>query len=258
MEAASVAIVLLLSVPSSGSSYIYTSVRDNFSALDRGVQSPTTYLSDVPGYSEAMELASLLSASELNLRVLTVHYEYLSYYFRLEHIVNVGDFFGPGRYSDLVFAVESDELKAYLRRIKIGAVMIAKDSPVISQSDLSSLLTELKKAGYKDITAPGNDIDEFVAGDVLASAQRRGTSPETRPYSIASHGVVIDTASARVSPAPMVGAVAAMGCSSVRSSVPITSPSSPNHKLYRLRSTGNCRQSRSDGPFHARQKSKST
>jgi hypothetical protein len=77
------------------------------------------------GYvSTQATIDSLYAKGGQHQRVLAIGGENLSFFFRERNIVNVGDWFGPGRYSDVMTAVDNSTLAEYLSRFNIGAVMV--------------------------------------------------------------------------------------------------------------------------------------
>lgn len=82
-------------------------------------------------------------------RVLAVGCENLSFYFRERNIVNVGDWFGPGRYSDLMNAVDSSTLADYLSRFNIGAVMVNVARSPIRSGQLENFTKQLEASHFK-------------------------------------------------------------------------------------------------------------
>jgi hypothetical protein len=83
-------------------------------------------------------------------RVLLVRAE-VEYYFRTEGIDTIGDWFGPGRYTDLIAAMENDRLGDYVRHWNIDAVIVQNNAGALSAEQTASLRTGLERLGFRPV-----------------------------------------------------------------------------------------------------------
>ena len=56
----------------------------------------------------------------------------------------MGDSFGPGRYSDLLSAIDNSEVAAYLSRFNIGAVLINMSFDQMRHKQYKSFIKQLE------------------------------------------------------------------------------------------------------------------
>jgi len=77
------------------------------------------------GYPSTQYIIAGFQSNDLqDKKVLVVGFENLAYYFRKNHIVSFGDWFGTGRHADLVNSINSGDLASYLTRFNVGAVLL--------------------------------------------------------------------------------------------------------------------------------------
>jgi hypothetical protein len=169
-----VGLVFLMALPPLVPIIEYYNVRTEFNLLDLAVHDPEAELSRTPGYTEATDLATALADSKSGKPALTVNFEFLSYFFRLHHTQNVGDWIGPARFSELQTAIQTNQVGAYLDRFQIGAALVAAKNPSLGVVDENRLIIALKQAGFVNITQPESDILEFIRADILAAARKNG------------------------------------------------------------------------------------
>ncbi len=119
-------LIVMLAYPSPTSEYFKNNLRSNYLDLPKRLTSKEAFLAArLPGYVSTQSIINALDANGMKRkRVLVLHFENLSYYFRERNIESIGDWFGPGRFADLVTAADSSDLGAYLDRFNIGAVLI--------------------------------------------------------------------------------------------------------------------------------------
>lgn len=80
---------------------------------------------NLTGYASTQYIVnSLQSNGNQDEKVLLVGFENLNYYFRRNHIVSFGDWFGPGRHRELLWSVDFNELTSYLARFDVRAVLV--------------------------------------------------------------------------------------------------------------------------------------
>ena len=92
-------------------------------------------------------------------RVLLLRAE-VEYYFRTEGIETIGDWFGPGRYTDLAAALENDRLSDYVRHWKIDAVIMLNHAGALDADQAAALRTGLARLGFHPVE---NNADWYVA-----------------------------------------------------------------------------------------------
>ena len=92
-------------------------------------------------------------------RVLLVRVE-VEYYFRTAGIDTIGDWFGPGRYDDLVAALENDRLADYVRHWNIDAIVMQNGAGALTAEQAAALRTALGRLGFHAVE---NDASWYVA-----------------------------------------------------------------------------------------------
>lgn len=145
-------LLLTLPVPSPTSKRFYgANLLRNYLQLPERLKNKEDFLrSYLPGYVSAQtSIDSLNATGNQDRRVLAVGFENLSFYFRERNVVNVGDWFGPGRYSDLMAAVDNSELASYLERFDIGAVVAHLALNPMSESQRQSFMKQLELSHFK-------------------------------------------------------------------------------------------------------------
>ncbi|HVQ38443.1 MAG TPA: hypothetical protein VMS31_12965, partial [Pyrinomonadaceae bacterium] len=104
----------------------------------------------LPGYwSTQTTVNGMYANGKQHQRVLAVGFENLSFYFRERRVVNLGDWFGPGRYSDLMAAVDKSELDGYLSRLEIGAVVVNLTLNPMSAEQRQSFTKQLELSHFR-------------------------------------------------------------------------------------------------------------
>ena len=119
-------LALLYPSPASRDYYNYV-IESNYVSLAENFPSDESYLRhNLPGYISAQAVIdSMYANGSQQERVLTSPgFEDLSFYFRRRNMVNVGDYFGPGRYDELIAALDNSDLASYLAKFNIGAALL--------------------------------------------------------------------------------------------------------------------------------------
>ncbi|HKO96191.1 MAG TPA: hypothetical protein VJU86_04325 [Pyrinomonadaceae bacterium] len=98
---------------------------------------------NVLGYSSTKHITSNLHNP--NSKVLLVGFESLHYFFRNDRIVSLGDWFGPGRITELLDSINKGDLSTYLARFNIGAVLIRRPHNAMDQSTLKRFTKQLEE-----------------------------------------------------------------------------------------------------------------
>lgn len=145
-------LLLALPVPSPTSKRFYgANLLRNYWQLPERLTNKEDFLrSYLPGYGSAQtSIDSLNATGNQHRRVLAVGFENLSFYFRERNVVNVGDWFGPGRYSDLMAAVDNSELASYLQKFEVGAVVTHLALNPMSESQRQSFMKQLELSHFK-------------------------------------------------------------------------------------------------------------
>jgi len=103
------------------------------------------------GYTEAGEiLRDPLFARRPAPRVLLVG-PMLEYTFHRAGIETLGDWFGPGRWRDLIMFMENDRLRDYVDHFQIGAVVVDRRSKILSDTQIDELQRGLRKLGFHEL-----------------------------------------------------------------------------------------------------------
>lgn len=145
-------LLLALPVPSPTSKQYYGSnLKRNYLELSKRLTSKEGFLRMyLPGYVSTQTIINSMYANGgQHQRVLAVGFENLSFYFRERNIVSMGDWFGPGRYSDLMAVVDKSELAAYLSRFEIGAVLVNLAANPMSEDQYQSFIKQLELSHFK-------------------------------------------------------------------------------------------------------------
>lgn len=117
----------------------------------------------VSGYPEFQIIVDRLRAAHLTRPRVYVFGDYespLAYYFKLDGITKIGDWFGPGRYADLGAAVRADDAVRHLAALGIDAVLIRRDFRPAADM-LVPLERQLRAAGYSQAATPDKNEDVF-------------------------------------------------------------------------------------------------
>jgi len=146
-------LLLALPVPSPTSKQYYGSnLKRNYLELSKRLISKEDFLRTyLPGYVSTQTIVDSMyvNGGQQRQRVLVVRFENLSFYFRERNIVSVGDWFGPGRYADLMSAVDNSGLAAYLSRFEIGAVLVNLADNPMSEEQYQSFIKQLELSHFE-------------------------------------------------------------------------------------------------------------
>lgn len=179
--------VLALPEPIAGSAYeSYTSA---YNAIDGAEERPDSYLAAAGGSDyEARDIARLVASSHVPGNVLAPGFENAAYYFRAQDVVSIGDWFGPGRYSDLQLAVQKHEVAAYLQRFRVNAVIFGPRNIGWSDNERRDFVQAITAAGFLDVSFVGDVIREYLRPDVAEAADVRllAAAPRTPSRYLAS------------------------------------------------------------------------
>ncbi|HVQ38656.1 MAG TPA: hypothetical protein VMS31_14055, partial [Pyrinomonadaceae bacterium] len=140
-------ILLALPYPSPTATEFYrTTFRANYLDLPGHLLKKQEFLGlSLPGYRSAQTVMNALSTENgRRQRVLAVGFENLSFYFRERDVVNVGDWFGPGRYIDLMNTVDRSALAEYLSRFDIGAVVVSQSRNQMTREQKQNFVKQLE------------------------------------------------------------------------------------------------------------------
>jgi hypothetical protein len=152
-------LVMLLIIPipnPTANKYYGDTWRDNYFNLSETLTSRRAFFRrNLTGYFAAQSTINDLYASRTqSKRVLALGFENLSFYFRKRNVASVGDWFGPGRYADLVTAIDNSELASYLSRFDIGAVLINLNDKRMSDEQYQGLIKQLELNHFTRQTSP--------------------------------------------------------------------------------------------------------
>ncbi|HEX3550158.1 MAG TPA: hypothetical protein VHT53_07285, partial [Candidatus Elarobacter sp.] len=108
------------------------------------------------GYREAREiLADPRFARRPAPRVLLIGPP-MEYLFHRAGVNTLGDWFGPGRWRDLIMMLENDRLPDYVRHFDVGAVIIERRQNILSDEQIAELRAELRRLGFHELPSdPG-------------------------------------------------------------------------------------------------------
>jgi hypothetical protein len=103
-------------------------------------------------------------------RVYSVGDEQLDYYYQLNGVLRIGDWFGRERYSDFVTAIEAGKAPAFLHGLGIDAVVIsvAPTHVLLPAARIARLEAELSAAGYTKTQAQGDSRVIYLAPGIAA------------------------------------------------------------------------------------------
>ena len=140
-------------VPSRSAMPWYAGVfRDYYRNLELEYKSDDGYVARyLPGYSQVQEVfESGALSKQPPPRVLLIRIE-AEYYFRRRGVETVGDWFGPGRYRDLVMMMENGRLRDYVRHFDIGAVIVQRHQGGLSDAQVAELRQGLTALGFRTL-----------------------------------------------------------------------------------------------------------
>ena len=117
---------LMLFPTPSARTYYQGLVQDNYLRLADRYGSYTGFLRrNLTGYASVQYImANLESSGGQGEKTLLLGCENLSYYFRENRLTSIGDWFGPGRHTDLLRSVDFNDLSSYLDRFRVRAVLV--------------------------------------------------------------------------------------------------------------------------------------
>lgn len=151
-ESVVVGLLLLLLLPSPVTSlYFYEDLlMANYRYLPKRLRNRKDYLrQNFPGYASTQLIVSTLKGQRMeDRRVLALGFESLAFYFRRNQIVSLGDWFGPGRYADLIAKTDKGELASYLNDFKIGAVRINLHEKRLPDATYELLKKQLRENNF--------------------------------------------------------------------------------------------------------------
>jgi hypothetical protein len=97
-------------------------------------------------------------------------------------VESIGDWFGPGRYSDLDAAIRTKKLPEYFKTFRLVGVLIGTRNPGWPPEDFAALVQSLPKLGFVEVSFRGAEVREFLRIDVATSANEAllAESPRVR------------------------------------------------------------------------------
>ena len=121
------------------------------SAQGQAYTNASAYLSaDLPGYGvEEFVSKRLAQTGRSDLRVYDVADYELPYYFKTHQITEIGDWFGPERYSDFATSIDRGEAATFLANFKVSAVIVSPH-PFFTPERIVALEHQLGRAGYRE------------------------------------------------------------------------------------------------------------
>jgi hypothetical protein len=144
-------LLLALPYPSPSSKKFYAAtLRNNYLDLPTLKNKDSFLRTNLPGYASMQTVVNSLYANGgQHQKVLAVGFENLSFYFRERKIVSVGDWFGPGRYSDVMAATDNSGVAAYLHQFDIGAVLVDVTRNQMKEEQYQKFIKQLELSGFK-------------------------------------------------------------------------------------------------------------
>jgi hypothetical protein len=138
-------------VPTPGTGWWYREQWLSYENVEGYVDRDALLKRNLGGYVQVREvLDSPYFTPRPGQRVLLVRTE-VEYYFRLAGIETIGDWFGPGRYADLIAAIENDRLRDYIRHWNIDAVIVQKRSGGLTGKQIEALRSGLQGLGFRPV-----------------------------------------------------------------------------------------------------------
>jgi len=119
-------LMAVLAIPSPGSgSWLIAHWNETNGSEWYFYQGRERWLARSPEISAIRYTGSTLRAmGKWNTNVFALHLSSYFLFFVEEGLTGIGDWIGPGRYIDFVTAVESDQLRDYVDRLQIGAILV--------------------------------------------------------------------------------------------------------------------------------------
>jgi hypothetical protein len=165
-QATAVALPLFMLTPSPTTSKIFLDdmVQTKYHFLAERLQNRKQFLREnLPGYASTQLIVTTLKAEHReDMRVLTLGFENLAFYFRRNKLVSMGDWIGPGRYRDLIDSMENGDLGSYLDRFRVGAVLVNLSDMRIPQEKYGILRRRLQENGFVLMESPEGYTDIYL------------------------------------------------------------------------------------------------
>jgi hypothetical protein len=174
---------VFLAVPEPRSADAYLPYTTSLNEVDVAASDPEAFLAKMgDAATEARDLANLVRSSKVVGNVLDIRYENAAYYFRASDVESIGDWFGPGRYSDLDAAIRTKKLPEYFKTFRLVGVLIGTRNPGWPPEDFAALVQALPKLGFVEVSFRGAEVREFLRIDVATSANEAllAESPRVR------------------------------------------------------------------------------
>lgn len=136
-------------------------------AQEQAYTNPSAYLSlTLPGYlAEEFVSERLARVPQSDLRIYDVGDFEVPYYFKIHHITEIGDWFGPERYSDFATSIDRGEAAQFLANFKVSAVIVSP-LPAFTPERIIALEHQLARAGYHEAHLAGVPSVIFFAPGV--------------------------------------------------------------------------------------------
>jgi len=154
------ALAVLTVVPTPGTGWWYREQWPYYTNVEGYTDTDSFLKRSFGGYAQVREVVeSPYFTRRPGQRVLLVRAE-VEYYFRTAGIDTIGDWFGPGRYSDLIAALENDRLGDYVRHWNIDAVIVLNNAGALTPEQNAALRTGLERLGFRPVE---KNADWYVA-----------------------------------------------------------------------------------------------
>jgi hypothetical protein len=182
LQLSSILVILLMALPPPVAFNEYHDLDYQYQMLGTALKFPQFYLGGLAGYQVASNLADFVASSGSSENVLDVDFQDLQYFFRRKGVVAIGDWWGPGRYSDLQSAINDDRVADYLEHLSVGAIMFGRDIKFLGDS-VTRFAAEIKKAGFLEVSNPEADSRVFIRPQLISEAKAHGDLWDMSPFS---------------------------------------------------------------------------
>jgi hypothetical protein len=137
-------------------------VQTNYLELAVRFRSYRQYLrQNLSGYASTQYIIARFQSNDLqNEKVMLVGFENLTYYFRKNHIISFGDWFGIGRHADLVNSINSGDLSSYLTRFNVGAVLLSLEKLGMDEETFARFTKQLEENHF--VLQPAQESEAVI------------------------------------------------------------------------------------------------
>lgn len=155
-------LVILVFYPTTMARVYYDDlVRNNYLGLANRYRNYSGFLrQNLEGYASMQYI--IANQSDHNEKVLLIGFENLAYYFRRNGVVSFGDWFGIGRHSDLIAAVNTGDLSSYLAKFDVGAVLVNRKAKRIDDETYQRFVKQLGANHFVLQPAQENETDIYM------------------------------------------------------------------------------------------------